>query len=230
MMTKHVSVKTTHSDDSSENKNTWLWFDLAGTKRYKFRWCCLACADQGDLETSFHESSPQLSNLLAHQDSVNHKKFTAALLGRPELADPEKLYCNFSPAENIFKELLEAVVKGEPINKSVVLPSGVISHIKAFRMLWCMNEAEIQDVMDHLLNAVVMMIARDERHSRMHVRFRSADEKGELRAGFLGQSRDHDPNAIGITQAPPMQTTQPRSLLGISQEFPTVILRVLKNY
>jgi hypothetical protein len=68
-------------------------------------------------------------------------------------------------------------------------------------MLWCLNEAEVQDVQDHLREAVVMMISRDERASRLHVRFRCADEDGHLRIGFLGQARGHNPDSISITNA-----------------------------
>jgi hypothetical protein len=108
-----------------------------------------------------------------------------------------------SPPFAQFRDLLIHFHKGNSIVDSNEFPSGVLGREKAGKMLWCLGEAEVQDILEHLWRAVIMMLMRDERHSRMHCRFRSIDIIGDLRSGFLGQARYANADALGITKATP---------------------------
>ena len=43
-----------------------------------------------------------------------------------------------------------------------------------------------------------MQIMRDERKGRLHVRFRAVSDSLDAAAGYMGQSADHEPSALGV--------------------------------
>ena len=63
-------------------------------------------------------------------------------------------------------------------------------------MLWTLDQASGDLRRELLLASTCLNILRDERHARMHLRFRS-----DMGYGYLGQSHNHKPDALGITEA-----------------------------
>ena len=46
-----------------------------------------------------------------------------------------------------------------------------------------------------------MNFSRDERHGRLHCRYRCVDNDFTFSCGYLGQSPDYTPDAVGISRA-----------------------------
>jgi hypothetical protein len=114
---------------SAEDGGTWLWFELAqegGVE--KFRWCCLACADQGPYyRSACHDAKPQISNLLYHHQSAKHKHCLALVLGDPSLEKAKAVDFDPSPPAKLFTDLLEAFGQGGSVQHGGIrLPSGVL--------------------------------------------------------------------------------------------------------
>ena len=138
----------------------------------------------------------QLSNLQYHQRSSTHRQNVDQFLG---IAGSSSYHV--APPHSLFKELFVEFKKGVTPTCGFDLPSGRVVREKANDMLWCLNEANADIKRAHLRDADTINILRDERHSRMHIRFRCVGSGPETHAGYLGQARGNDPSAIGITAA-----------------------------
>ena len=68
-------------------------------------------------------------------------------------------------------------------------------------MVWCLSEADKQLVQESIGTSEVSMVSRDERHHRLHMQFRVVDPDGVMDKGYLGQVREYEPDALGITRA-----------------------------
>jgi len=68
-------------------------------------------------------------------------------------------------------------------------------------MVWSLGEADKQLLQEDLATAEVSMVSRDERHHRLHIQARLVEPDGALAKGYLGQLREYEPDAIGITRA-----------------------------
>ena len=77
----------------------------------------------------------------------------------------------------------------------------MVGKLKAFDMIWCIGEALAAMKRKCLAKADTMLMMRDERHGRMHVRFVACGPDQPYISGFLGQSRDHTPDSLGIVAA-----------------------------
>ena len=66
-------------------------------------------------------------------------------------------------------------------------------------MIWTLNESLNDIKRDHLRRAGCLNIIRDERHSRMHIRYRCIGAHETLpNIGYFGQCRENDPSSLGI--------------------------------
>jgi hypothetical protein len=194
------SQKTKLHDDQDGDSSSWLWFTF--TSQGNFRWHCIVCGDSNaEIESgrgmplaADATQSVQISNLLTHHNSSTHLENLGKMF--PQFATND-LYT--VPPKQLWIDLLKAFQNSETPSHGFDLPSGRISFAKADQMLWTLNEARGDVKRDILRNAEVISVLRDERHGRMHVRARCTDEKTD--AFYLGQSRGHNPDALGLTEA-----------------------------
>ena len=206
-----------HKNDSHE---TWLWFSLE--PRGKFHWQCVVCHGD-DLPPS---SWVQKSILAKHQTSPMHARNLQKQLHIGSGCGPGV------PSTDVFRDVLKAWCDGlAPGHDGYALPCGVgVGHRKAKASLWCINEAHNDNKRQWLRDSTTINLLRDERHARLHVRFRCAalnDPLQLVHAGYLGpfrffhvfsffspfacfspfsfispgQCRSFEPDAIGLTAA-----------------------------
>ena len=175
---------------------TWLWFKF--TKCKQLRWTCLLCGEPESrgLDPSDVQSF-KLCSLMKHHRSPRHLRNAAKMgLGDSSGCDSK------APNATMFKELLAAFQKGGALSAGVVLPSGKIGYRKAEQMLWCLHEAKGDTTRRHLQIAECILLSRDERHGRLHLRtICCSKEDIETYRAYLGQARDYNPDALGLTQA-----------------------------
>ena len=82
------------------------------------------------------------------------------------------------------------------------LPSGeIVDSRKLHKMLWALEQAHRQRKQTWIRSATCVNLLRDERHGRLHIRFRCSDASATCFSGYLGQSREHKPSSIGINEA-----------------------------
>ena len=182
--------------EACDGRQTWLWFRF--TRKNMLRWVCLFChAGRNDsTDDGGQPQSIQISNLLVHQRSTSHLEAVARRLGDASID------VNYStPPAKLFKELYKAFQSGETPTAGFTLPSGHVCFDKANELLWCLYEADGDIKREYLADAFTINILRDERLHRMHVRYRCIGTDNVVHKGYLGQSRDHNPDAIGLTNA-----------------------------
>jgi hypothetical protein len=190
-------------DDSDES---WLWFCFSSMGQ--LRWLCLACHGDEYLNNKIAdpaEAEPQLikiGHLITHHNSTSHKECVSKMLdgnAKTSLAESQTQYT--APSKQFFIELLEAFQIGGTPTRGFDLASGRLAFAKANNMLWCLHEGLGDIRREFLVDAETSNIMRDERHSRMHVRIRvHTTESVVPYVGYLGQSRGHRPDAIGIAE------------------------------
>eukprot|EP00973_Karenia_brevis_P057663 8020894-Karenia_brevis.AAC.1 len=78
------------------------------------------------------------------------------------------------PRKSMFRDLLRTFCEGNAIADGFVLPDGRLGKQKATDMLWCISEAHNDNKRQWLRDAATINVIRDERHARLHVRFRCA--------------------------------------------------------
>ena len=166
---------------------SWLWFRF--TKDGLFRWHCLLChGDAAAHDDQQVQTKIQKSSLLVHHGSTLHLANVAKVM---------PCAVNFvAPSKALFKELLYAFQHRATPTGGVELASGRVSFDKANAMLWCLYEGWSDTRLEHLKLAETLNVIRDERHGRMHVRFRA-----DTWIGYAGQSRGHNPDSLGLTEA-----------------------------
>ena len=169
---------------------TWLWFKVDKTC---FSWLCLFC----DTSTEVHRKSVRISNIRDHHNSLSHRQAVERKLGMP-INNAGRF--NHPPIE-VWKELLAAFQKGGTLAAGFDLPSGRVCREKALELLWCMSEAHDDVKREMLEDSEVICIFKDERHGRLHIRFRCIGEQPHPYADYLGQSKGHSPDAIGLATA-----------------------------
>jgi hypothetical protein len=185
---------------------TWLWHKLTknGDGEEFLTWSCVSCEDHSAPSSSQYlvnrASAPtemRICNLIKHHESPAHRQTVERVF---------KLLTNWkdcvtAPSANIIKECIEAFKKGQAPTSGFSLRSGRITYEKVQRILWCVDDAVADIRRDLIKRAECSCIMRDERHHRMHLRY-SIGVLGEPAVtGFLGQSRDHRPDAIGLSEA-----------------------------
>ena len=105
------------------------------------------------------------------------------------------------PDLTTFVELFNELHKGACIRDGIVLPSARLGKRKAGAMRDALAEALQGHKRERLRHAKVAMLIRDERHKRLHFRFRCVDAHMVLTKGYLGQSVSHTGDALGILKA-----------------------------
>jgi hypothetical protein len=183
--------------NTAQAYDTWLWFTFNSCGQ--FRWQCVGCHRDTPLDNDDIPITCQLQNLLKHQSSTKHAQCIDDAFN-----ESGQTVAYTVPSAEMFKDLLSAFQKGEAPTNGYQLPSGICGKEKSDAMLWCLSEARDDDKREAIELADVMIIKRDERKKRMHIRFNCAGSKAidlSGKCGFLGQSRDHNPDAFGISQA-----------------------------
>ena len=73
---------------------------------------------------------------------------------------------------------------------------------KAAQVIWHLAESQKQCLQENMQSAKSLMLARDEGHNHLHVRFRACNDGPRLKrtSGFLGQVVGGDPSSLGITK------------------------------
>ena len=97
--------------------------------------------------------------------------------------------------------MLRAFRKGAAPSADYELPSGRVSPEKLEKMLWCLSEASDDIKREVLRAAEVIQLTRDERHSRLHIRFSCINDAFEVTRTYLGQSRGHSQDALSLADA-----------------------------
>ena len=176
-----------------DERHSWLGWHLHAGVVKAF---CVACA-------YVHGKAPlvavagRIANLARHAATGRHRKAVCVFLGR-DTGD-----CTITaPPASLFRHVLEQFQRGVAPSGGYTLPNGVhVGHNKAQKVLWALAEALTQQKAEQVRQAVCMNILRDERHGRLHVRFRVADAGLGAHRGYLGQARDFVPDAAGLTAA-----------------------------
>jgi hypothetical protein len=170
------------------------------------QWSCLPCTWRYGPNFKHHGSGPastlQISNLQAHARLPRHISAVeklAAAAGVPRVCSEEA----GAPPLNIFRGVLRQFRQG-------VAPGGaegyqvegcIIGRVKVDHIVWTLGEALLHKDQETLRRASVVCLSRDERHGKLHCRWRSANDDLVRHSGYLGQSRNYRPDSIGINAA-----------------------------
>ena len=100
-----------------------------------------------------------------------------------------------APPLSEFVDLFHKMRKGDRLREA-----GVSSSDKTELMWWCVSEAMLAEDRAFLGRAATISLARDARRQRLVIRFGAADEKAQVRFGFLGMQRDGGDTAMDIVQ------------------------------
>ena len=161
---------------------------------------CLVCnvwSSEYMPEASGRRSHCKLSTFRRHARLDSHRRLSLRFVGQPK----EQLSIR-APPPGLFKELFCEFRKGACPDSGVELPSGtVLGEQKVQRMLWCLYQCILKRKREAIRSARVANILRDERHGRMHVRFRCTGKFADLTSGYMGQSRDHPPSSLWLSVA-----------------------------
>ena len=170
---------------------SWLWFRITGRK---FRTMCLICHTTviGKGENQFR-GCIRLHHFKRHQNTSLHQETVARFLGRKLRRNIEH-----APSAELFRQTLEHFKNGNSPTQGYNLPAGIVDKVKADRMLWMLYEADVHLKREHIRRSDVMVISRDERHSRCSIHYRSMDDDLVMEAGFLGQKRGAPGDALSI--------------------------------
>ena len=170
---------------------TWLkWRDGVG---------CLCC-DAAGLDNNlamFAVTSPsafQLSNLKRHHMSKLHQEAVVEF-GNSGNAASQSIG---APPIHAFEKMMELLAKGLSPTAGI---DGVGRKRKIQKMIWCIREAVRRADETILGRAVCVTLVRDERASRLAIRFAAIDKTLTIRHGRLGQRRHFGTGALNITKA-----------------------------
>jgi len=135
-----------------------------------------------------HARSRLHREAVAHLLGVNRGPTGGTVSGAPTLAE--------------FKELLLRMEEGETERGTArrQCHTKCVS-TKAKRMRWAVIEAMREKDREFLRKATSIVLARDERKSRLLVRFSSCDGRLNVRRGFMGQTRGAGGKALQLLHA-----------------------------
>jgi hypothetical protein len=195
---KRLPINPLADADPSE-KETWLWYTICNEGR-RFDWNCVICEKAYKSPCRDRRAGHcNVANMLRHSTENHHIKAVAKLLR----VSPESLGCrNLAPPLEMFRNIFTQFQEGRVPSQGFVLPGGeIVEKEKAKRLVWDLSESNLQMQQDHMRVAECANLLRDERHGRLHCRFRCTNADIETHAGYMGQSRDFEPDATGITAA-----------------------------
>jgi hypothetical protein len=173
---------------------TWLAWNLpaANDDKGSVTYCCLACA-------GWECKSCRFGNFKRHAESAAHQRNVARMLGTrpgdnltsaPPVALFKKVFANFQQGVAPSACTAHQLVGGARLGKD-----------KMGKVLWALSEAAKQEQQRHVREAVCLNLLRDERHGRLHFRFRCANAAAEMHCGYMGQARDFGQHAVELTAA-----------------------------
>ena len=192
------------------NGNSWLWFSVSAkcsqssSEEYmsQFRWRCLVCHGEGDTHGQARPGSDAkhggrllLCNLRHHENGDGHQRRVRRAMADKDEDDVEVI----SPSVELYKSLLEQFQGGRSPSQGYWCNGVFIGERKAIMMLYTLAEAVKQFHQEKVACATSMTLLRDERHARLHMRFRCCNDAMETYHGFLGQARDAEQSAIELT-------------------------------
>jgi len=132
----------------------------------------------------------QKENLKKHRSNDNHKQAVTHFLCSDSFQN--RVGINVAPPASFFEELISNIEKGQAVCGSSK---------KLWQGAWCLNEAVKSIDRNLLANAEAISLFRDERKSRLAMRFRAVKHNLEVRSGTLGQQREFGTGAANITTA-----------------------------
>ena len=106
-----------------------------------------------------------------------------------------------TPPLGDFQALLTRMEEGESERSSSRRVSGSKCSTKARRMRWALVEALREQDREFLGKATTIVLCRDERESRLLVRFGACSADLQVRRGFLGQTKNAGSRACDLVSA-----------------------------
>ena len=203
-----LPLSTSSGAESDLASPTWLWFHFNAVGM--LRWRCVACHNNARANRTYTDEQVaenefqviQFANLQAHHKTEMHQDAVSEFLGLGP-----RVHHAVAPDRDLFKQVLREFHKGVAPQGGYQLAAGLVGAEKALKLLWCISEYIFETKRELMRAAVTFNLIRDERNVRMHIRFSvAADSKSKPSSccsavGFLGQSRHHKPDAIGIMEA-----------------------------
>ncbi len=199
MLPAGISLREIGKSFQSAARCTWLSSRVGTDGQLSFG--CLACeaaAEEGKEYAQVARSYSQFqcpmsalctSNVLKHHAQPFHKKSALWFLGENhtmhDVGDPAYVSAA-SPALVGFLQLWDELNKGTAVRAGL---SGVGFGHKLAKMRFCIAETMREADREFLATAVCMAIVRDERDSRLSLRFRATTAGLETRSGVLGQAK-----------------------------------------
>ena len=179
------------------------WLDWEITEGAPVRWRCATCAECDSLRQragTFAEwrgdsSGLCVQSLTRHAASRGHRQACGDQL---PTVDPVE---SPAPTASALGSVLEAIRQGAAPSTGLQTSQGIFGPGKARQMVWCLMEAQRQQVRDQLAKCVVGSLLRDERHGRLHVRFHGSTSDMEPVQVYLGTSVKFDADSIGLNTA-----------------------------
>ena len=172
------------ADPAQPSGGSWLHHRIV---EGKFRCLCVVCK----VHLPGHFAS-----LKRHHNSAAHNKRVAALLGKP-IAEGAFT----APPVEAFRDVLRAFRQGTAAVGGFQLQAGHVCQKKGTSMLWCLGEALAERTRKAISESTVLCLMRDERHGRLHIRFRAVTAQLEVKSGYLGQHVGHSQDSLSILQA-----------------------------
>ncbi len=148
------------------------------------------CCNAAGIDTPFgtytvaSATSLQAVNFKKHAANNVHRLASAAFLGG--VAD-KALHC---PQVGEFEKAAMGVVHGAPLGST-----------KNQKLVWCVCEAIKAEDQERLKSACGIALMRDERASRLSVRYKAVDADLKATTGTLGQERGFGTGSTNITAA-----------------------------
>ena len=177
-------------------------------------WGCIACASAGSSDGklvpgfssySILREKLQICNLLRHHEAHHHKMNVLRCLG-VSMAPTEHGLMPISgsaPRANAFRLVWDVTLKGTSIAKGLSCPElgRVGDRQKIYRMQDCIAEAMWALDRQFLANACCATLCRDERKSRLLIRYRATTPDLRVRCGILGQVKHRGTGALQIARS-----------------------------
>jgi hypothetical protein len=159
---------------------------------------CIACANLPPTRTigtmarvwaQYEACQNSLANwqLQRHARSQVHQQAVLHLLG--VAVGPTGGCLSGAPTLDSFRTLLSRMEEGESERASARRQSGAKCSLKIRNMRWAVVEALREKDREFLRTSTTIVLMRDERETRLLVRYCAADKHLNVRRGFLGQTR-----------------------------------------
>eukprot|EP00438_Fugacium_kawagutii_P027421 Skav217147 [mRNA] locus=scaffold2621:2863:6211:+ [translate_table: standard] len=190
-MTDCLPAGTQFSNEGEKKLAEQSWLSVTD-----FGLQCIACKRAGlagpwcDGTAGVHVKDLRMWFVSKHAGSKAHVAAVKKMVGFQENIG--------APSISEFEDILKKLQKGAS-QRSL---SGDASYSdKTALIAWSLQEAVLNEVRDHLLNAETISLTRDARRQRLLVRYGACDSSGRSHSGMLGMARDFGENAGEIVKA-----------------------------